>query len=216
MKLSQDVLYMHNKETLTVFIKNDNGTFAQVQLEMKDGVINMCTNTPSVTKTFDTWEREQLATTIETETRNRVREYIDENGYCESRLNDLIELYNADKQFKEAVDNNYHLIEYDGWKHYQKIMGIEIPFKHFSRISDILWDLDIDVIDLPHNNNTLTARPLSFNELPKQAQDVITESPEAIENGESIVFDFNREDFEVYKARESCNDRVLYRMQKFI
>ena len=58
---------------------------------------------------------------------------------------------------------------------------------------------------------------LLYEELPKEAQDVIEESKDSIENRESIIFNYNGEDFEVYMANtKSCYNEEYYVIQKFI
>jgi hypothetical protein len=99
--------------------------------------------------------REETKDVSEYYIKELVLAYINKNGSTKDYLDSFIELYNEDEQFKEAVDNEYDLFDYDEWKHFQGLIGCEISFDNFLKISRILHEEDITVLELPYNKSEI-------------------------------------------------------------
>jgi len=92
--------------------------------------------TPDLIQTIHTYFRKQSLNTSEEP--KSVQEYV--------------ELYNTDKQFREIVDRNHPIEEYEDWKHIQRVLGTVLSYKSAMRICTTLEEEGLEIPNIPVQN----------------------------------------------------------------
>ena len=106
---------------------------------------------------------------------DKVKRYASYNGVADQlTIASLMELYIEDKQFREAVENNYALCDYDRWKHFQNVIGTDKKKENFLQINNILWEEDIEVLELPYTAPILHQEVYPCDYCKKQASSTFT------------------------------------------
>jgi hypothetical protein len=90
---------------------------------------------------------DRMSLTIE-----KVNEYVHEQGYPAERDVQWLLENKRRNQVEETVENNYDMCDFERWQHLKDVLfgesDLQIDWETASKIVNLLWEKDIEVLEL--------------------------------------------------------------------
>lgn len=87
-------------------------------------------------------------------TEQEIIAYYKRNGYPKTDSYDIEAFMlnsiddNLYYQFWECIAEDYELCDFDRWIYFERRCNIEIPYSDFLKIMNVLWENDIEILEL--------------------------------------------------------------------